>query len=657
MFTIKSRKGVSRSIVAAVVVLVIIVIAAVVVIATRTPSKSSSTTPTSSTQPTTSVSSTTSITVPNNITVDEIPAPVSVDPASSYDVDGGEIIQNVYQTLIFYNGSSSTSFIGVLAKNWTQSPNGTVYTFNLWPFEKFSDGTPLNASSVWFSFYRTMMVNLGISFYISEYLSVNDGKGFVGITGSGKPGLIELPNGIVQALEYAGIQLPSSNQTEMMQQAANDLVYILSNFNAANTTIQKVMEYPNQAVWVAGPYTVVMHLDYAFSDFYQTIAGGDGSIVDPVFVDQHGGVQIDTANTYLTSHALGSGPYILETPIGGSSVILQANPNYWAKNVPPQDRNIMLSIPKIPTIVIDYQSNEAVRVSDIKQGLVAISQVEIPDLSELSSVPTVSIHVWGPSATIDFLTMDAYQYPFNITNVRLAIEHAINATQIQQDVYSGYARSYVGPLDPVMAYYNSSIQGYSYNPAESISLLEQAGFKVVLSNGTVLNPNGKTLPPLPLTYNSASQADEEEATIIQQQLKQVGITVELNPEAFTTIIEDMLAPANSPTYPGFQIAGNTPVFIGPSDPAVYLTYCPVRCHHGDPAYLNDTVVNTLVYQILHTANTTKLQELYNDLTIRVNQDAQYVWLDDFTAYTVSLSSVQGLWYNPGLLGVFYASLY
>ncbi|MCL5788453.1 MAG: ABC transporter substrate-binding protein [Candidatus Marsarchaeota archaeon] len=642
----------------AAIVVVIIIIAAAAVVLTRPTSHSSTT---SSSPVSTSSTSSTSATppstkIPSNITVDEVPAPVSVDPASSYDVDGIEIIQNVYQNLIFYNGSSSTTYVGVLAKSWSESTNGTVYTFNLWPFIKFSDGVPLNASSVWFSFYRTMMVNLGISFYISEYFSVNNGKGFVGITGSGQKGLIELPNGIEQALASAGVPL-SSNQTVAMQQAANDLANILSHFNAANSTISKVMAYPNQAIHVAGTDTVVMHLDYAFSDFYQTISGGDGAVVDPVFVDANGGVKIDTANTYLTSHALGSGPYELATPIGGSSVILKANPNYWAKNVPASESNLMLTVPKISTIVIDYQSSEAIRVSDIKQGLVAISAVEIPDLSEVSSIPSITIHNWGPSATIDFLTMDAYQYPFNITQVRLAIEYGVNATQVQQDVYKGYAQSYLGPLDPVMAFYNSSIHGYAYNPSESIKLLEQAGFSVPLPNGTTLNPSGKTLPTLPLTYNSASEAEQEEGTVVQQQLAQVGIKVTLNPESFTTIIEGMLAPASSSTYPGFQIAGNTPVFIGPSDPTVYLTYCPVRCHHGDPAYLNDSVVNSLVYQILHTANTAQLQQLYDELTVRVNEDAQYVWLDDFTAYTVSLTSLQGLWYNPGLTGIFYATLY
>lgn len=570
-------------------------------------------------------------------------------------------MQNVYQSLIFYNGTSTTQFVGVLAKNWTKSNNGMTYVFNLYPFETFSDGTQLNASSVWFSFYRTMLINGGISFYISQYLSVNGGAGFKGnvsdVASTSQNQGIELPNGTLQALQSVGYTF-SSSQTTAYDQAALDLASILSNFNAANSTIQQIMSYPSQAVVVSGPNQVIMNLDYPFSDFYSTISGTDAAVMNPVFVDAHGGVQVDTINKYTTSNALGSGPYVLTTPLGGSFVKLVANTNYWAKNVPAGESNPWLSVPKVGTIVINYQSSEATRISDIEANNVQFSQVEIPDLHELSSYSNVVIHNWGPTATIDFLTMDAYQYPFNFTNVREAIAHGINTTAIQSQVYSGYASSYVGPLDPQMPYYNSSIPGYSYNQNLAISLLAQTPFKISLPNGTTLNSGGPALPNLPLVYTAGSVADQEEATIISTQLAQIGITATPTPVSFVTIINDMAAnAANSPNYPGFQIAGNQPVFLGPTDPVNYLTNCAARCHHGDPAYLNNTIVNGLYPQLTHTANPTLLQQMYNNLTTIVNAQYQYVWLDDFNAYTVAQTSMLGLNYNTALDGIFYATVY
>lgn len=635
------RNGVGR-VAIAVVVIVILVVAGAAYYFVAFPSSHST-------------SSSSAVQAPSSITVDEIPAPVSVDPASSYDVPGGEIMQNVYQGLVFYNGESGSSFVGVLAANWTSSSSGLNYTFNLWPFETFSNGTPLNASTIWYSFYRTMILNLGISSYVSQVLAINGGAGFTGNVTSTTKGNIRLPFGAEQALAAAGYTF-SSNQLTADQQAAVDLASILSNFNAANSTIQTVMSYPQQAVSVSGPDQVKINLDFPYADFLQVISGGLGDAVDPAFVDAHGGVQIDKANSYTTSNALGSGPYMLTTALGGSNVVLQANPNYWASKVPGSERSVWLTPPSIKTVVIDYQSSEATRVSDIQSGIAQISQVEIPDLHEVSNYPGITIHNWGPTPTIDFLAIDAYQYPYNITDVRLAIEYGVNATQIQRQVYAGYSQSYVGPLDPAMAYYNSTFPGYTYNPNMAISLLSQAGFKLTLQNGTVVNSGGKTLPSLNLIFTAGSAADQEEATVIQSQLAKIGVTVTLAPEAFTTIVEDELNSPSSPNYPAFQIAANSVVFVGPSDPSAYLGNCPARCHHGDPAYFNNTQVVQLINEAIHTSNPVLLQQYYNNMTNIYKQQAQYVWLDDFTAYTVASSSLQGFAWNAALLGNFYATL-
>jgi peptide/nickel transport system substrate-binding protein len=680
----KTYLGISKSLIAAVIIVIIVISVIVGLFLFKHNSVSNNMVSTTSsiissvstTSLTSSTSASANVSIPSSITVEEAAPPVSIDPATSYDIAGGEIIQNVYQTLVFYNGTNTSSFIGVLAENWTVEDNGTVYIFHLWPFIKFSDGSPLNATDVWFSFYRTMLMDLGISIYISQALAVNDGLGFVGKLPNGKYGTIMLPNGIVQAFEYAGYNL-SSNQTIAMEEAAYDLAYVLSHFNVSNVTIQKLMSYPHQAVVVINPYTVEFNLDYPYSAFLAAISTSAGAIVDPVFVDEHGGVQIDTPNTYLSTHALGSGPYVLETPIGGSYVVLSANPNYWANMIPSSIRNPMLQVPKIKTIIIDYQTNEAVRILDLQQGKAQIAQVDVIDLPELIgnsglqalqsslsqgkypvvyTASNVSVYVWGPSPQIDFLAIDAYQYPFNITAVRLAIAHAINPVQIQQEVYKGFAISYVGPLDPSLPFYNSSVQGYTYDPSLSIELLEQAGFKLTLPNGTIINPNGKPFPTITLTYQTGSTALQDEALLIQQQLAQIGINVQLNPESIVTIVESYLNPPNSSSYPAFQLAGNFPPVLSPIDPAIYLL-SQARLHHGNPAFVDNSTINQLIIEAVRTNNPQQLQQIFNKITLLTLAQAQYIWLDDFLAYTVTSANIHGIWYSPGLDGIFYADLY
>ena len=42
----------------------------------------------------------------------------TLDPALAYDTASGEIIQNVYDTLIFYDGSQAAKFVPLLADSW-----------------------------------------------------------------------------------------------------------------------------------------------------------------------------------------------------------------------------------------------------------------------------------------------------------------------------------------------------------------------------------------------------------------------------------------------------------------------------------------------------------------------------------------------------------
>jgi peptide/nickel transport system substrate-binding protein len=86
--------------------------------------------------------------------------PESLDPAYDYETAGGEIIQNVLETLVFYQGSDVTKVYGLLAKDWTVSSDGLNYTFYLKDNVKFHDGTAFNAEAVNYSYYRAAIMAL-----------------------------------------------------------------------------------------------------------------------------------------------------------------------------------------------------------------------------------------------------------------------------------------------------------------------------------------------------------------------------------------------------------------------------------------------------------------------------------------------------------------
>ena len=78
----------------------------------------------------------------------------TLDPALAYDTASAEIIQNTYETLVFYDGEATDKFVPMLAESWELSADGMTYTFKIRSGVKFHEGQDLTASDVAYSFQR-----------------------------------------------------------------------------------------------------------------------------------------------------------------------------------------------------------------------------------------------------------------------------------------------------------------------------------------------------------------------------------------------------------------------------------------------------------------------------------------------------------------------
>ena len=81
----------------------------------------------------------------------------SLDPAYGYDTASSGQIQNIYETLIKFDGSSTSEFIPCLATEWTVSEDGKTYRFKIREGVSFHNGNPLTPEDVEYSFERGMV--------------------------------------------------------------------------------------------------------------------------------------------------------------------------------------------------------------------------------------------------------------------------------------------------------------------------------------------------------------------------------------------------------------------------------------------------------------------------------------------------------------------
>lgn len=88
----------------------------------------------------------------------------SLDPARGYTQTTSIVLRASYETLVSFPDEDASAIEPMLATEWSISEDGKTYTFKLNPAAVFSDGSPVQASDVVFSFKRLQNVKGNPSF-------------------------------------------------------------------------------------------------------------------------------------------------------------------------------------------------------------------------------------------------------------------------------------------------------------------------------------------------------------------------------------------------------------------------------------------------------------------------------------------------------------
>ena len=428
-------------------------------------------------------------------------APEQLDPATGFFTTNGPLFSAVFNNLVEFNGSS-THVVPVLASH-VYNVNDKNYTFDIRSYANFSNGQQLNASSVWFSFERGIIMGQGP--YASDYSGILFNGTAYGNTSIG----IALPNGTIPALESAGYKI-TGNTSQQYKTAAMDLDNILSHFNY-NATEMKVMTYKGQALVVNSKDNVSINTMVPYAYLLSDIAGSWGDIVEPSYVDAHGGVTYNSPNSYLDANgAIGSGPYIISSVGKGfSTIVLKANPNYWVdghnSSVP-----AIAQPAHIKTVVIKYGLSHADRLEDFDRGISQISTVAPTSFKQMidgyhiaADRNTSLVHSYKTVGNF-YISMNVADKYTNNTHFREALYDAMNYSaelKVYNNNYNGTPEAYqeLGPLSPAYgkAYYNpDNLPLPTQNLTAAIQNLSTAGnemhFHVKLPNGTVIGDKSGT---------------------------------------------------------------------------------------------------------------------------------------------------------------------
>ncbi|TXR56835.1 ABC transporter substrate-binding protein [Quadrisphaera setariae] len=250
--------------------------------------------------------------------------------------------------------------------------------------------------------------------------------------------------------------------------------------------------------------TVTVELSTPDPDFPLALATPAGSIVDPSVVEANGGTTAGKPNEWMASHEAGSGPFRLKSFEPGTKAVLERDPDF--KGEAPASQTINVSWVKTDSAMLLQAQNGEL---DVAQGLSKSSAKSLEgsaDTQVIASTATANMQMLMPND----------KAPWDNAKLREAVTYAIPYQDILDNVLKGYGQLYYGPVPPSMPGYDASVAGArTYDLAKAEQLMSEAG---------VSGPVEVTLDTISGDTNQAAIA-----TILQGSLKEIGITVNVNP--------------------------------------------------------------------------------------------------------------------------------
>jgi len=215
-------------------------------------------------------------------------------------------------------------------------------------------------------------------------------------------------------------------------------------------------------------------------------------------------------------HPIGTGPYKFVEWKTDERIILEANGDYFEGR------------PYINRIIYRIVPDQAVQFLELKRGTIDTMGLT-PDQFQKEAVGKDFIDNFNkfryPSFGYTYLGFNLRNSLFQDKRVRQAITYAINRQEIIDGVLLALGQISTGPFPPTSWAYNKDVPLYGHNPEKAKKLLYNCGWQDRDGDG-ILEKDGMPFS-FTLMTNQGNKMRELCATIIQSNLKEVGIQVKI----------------------------------------------------------------------------------------------------------------------------------
>jgi peptide/nickel transport system substrate-binding protein len=354
-----------------------------------------------------------------------------------------------------------------------------------------------------------------------------------------------------------------------------------------------------------GHFTVVIRLSEPYAALLWNLS--DGAI----------GIVPAGSGAELAAHPIGTGPFRFVSQTQDRDVVLERNPQYWGK------------APLLARVRFQVVPDATTRALELRKGSAdaAINALPADTVEALSRQPQLRV-LRAPGTSYQYLAMNLRDPILRDVRVRQALAYAIDREPMIRYLWRGMARPANSVLPPQHWAYDPMAAVYPHDPEKARRLLDEAGYR----------PGEDSV-----RFHLAMKSSTDEVTrmfcaVLQQQLRQVGIALDLRTYEFATFYADVVRGA-------FQLYSMRWVGGSNQDPDIFenlfdtASFAPRRANRG---YYSNPEVDRLLADARRSTDRSQRAADYRRVQQILNFDLPYIhlwWLDNVLVCSRRLENV------------------
>jgi peptide/nickel transport system substrate-binding protein len=350
--------------------------------------------------------------------------------------------------------------------------------------------------------------------------------------------------------------------------------------------------------------TVVFHLKEPSSTFLWNLSDGSIGIVPYGSGDE------------MTQHPIGSGPFRFVSAETDKEVILQRNDTYWGGKP---------HLARVRFAVVPDANTQALELRKGSADLTINSPMPPDTVLTLERDPSLAVQ-HGPGTRLAYLAFNLRDPVLKDVRVRQAIAFALDRQPMIQYLWRGQAQPARSVLPPQSWAYNQDVPRYDYDPGKARQMLDAAGYPAV--NGVRFHLAMKT---------STDENTRLMVAVLQQQLRDVGIALDIRSFEFATFFSDV-------THGAFQLYGLRWIG-GNEDPDIFeyafhsAKFPPNGANRG---FYSNVRLDALIDQARRETDQNVRKQLYAEVQRILATDLPYInlwYLDNVVMHTRRVRNV------------------